>query len=113
MANVQDVTDSNFEAEVLKSSLPVLVDFWAPWCAPCRMLAPVVGQLATENAGTIKVAKMNIDESPNIASSLGISAIPTVMVFKDGQVVDRFIGVQPKHRLQSSLDQAKGDVPKA
>jgi len=106
-ANVHELTDASFEAEVLQSTLPVLVDFWAPWCAPCRILTPVVEQLATENAGSVKVGKVNIDDSPSVAAGYGINAVPTVMIFKNGQVVDRFIGVQPKHRLQSALDQAK------
>lgn len=108
MANVQEVSDASFEAEVLKSGVPVLVDFWAPWCAPCRMLGPIVEQLATENAGSIKVTKINIDESPNVAAGYGVSAIPTLMIFKNGEVVERFVGVQPKQRLQTALTQASG-----
>lgn len=106
MADVNEVSDASFEAEVLKSGEPVLVDFWAPWCGPCRMVAPVVEELAAENAGSIKVAKMNIDDSPQTAAGYGISSIPTLMIFKDGQVVDRFVGVQPKSRLQDAIDQA-------
>ncbi len=108
MANVAEYTDSNFDSEVLQSSQPVLVDFWAPWCGPCRMIAPVVEQLASENAGSVKVGKINIDDSPRAAQSYGVSSIPTIMIFKGGEVVERFVGVQPKNRLQEAIDAAKG-----
>ena len=106
MANVTELTDNNFDSEVLQATEPVLVDFWAPWCGPCRMIAPLVEELATENAGSLKVAKVNIDDSPNVATKYGVSSIPTLMVFKDGEVVDRFVGVQPKDRLQSAINEA-------
>jgi thioredoxin 1 len=108
MANVPELNEKNFDAEVLQSAQPVLVDFWAPWCGPCRMIAPVVEELASENAGSLKVAKINIDESPNLAASYGVSSIPTLMIFKDGEVVDRFVGVQSKSRLQNAVEQARG-----
>lgn len=108
MAKVADFTDANFESEVVQSTEPVLVDFWAPWCGPCRMIAPVVEELAGEYAGSIKIGKVNIDDSPNTAQSYGVSSIPTLMVFKAGEVVERFVGVQPKNRLQEALDAAKG-----
>ncbi len=107
MQNAVEIMDQNFESEVLKSPQPVLVDFWATWCAPCRMIAPVIEELAAENANLIKVCKVNIDDSPNIAAGYGVSSIPTLMIFKDGQVVERFVGVQPKKRLQDALDQVK------
>jgi thioredoxin 1 len=107
MKNVTELSDSDFEAEVLKAGQPVLVDFWAPWCGPCRMIAPVIEELASENLGAVKVTKVNIDESPNVAATYGVSSIPTIAIFKGGQVVDRFVGVQPKKRLQDALDQAK------
>jgi len=106
MGNLTELSDQTFDAEVLQSDRPVLVDFWAPWCGPCRLIAPIVEQLAGENAQTLKVAKVNIDDSPNVAANYGVSSIPTLMIFKGGEVVDRFVGVQPKHRLQEAIDQA-------
>lgn len=106
-ANVAEFTDTNFQAEVVGSGQPVLVDFWAPWCGPCRMIAPLIEELASEYAGSVKVGKLNIDDSPNAAGQYGVSSIPTLMVFKGGEVVERFVGVQPKNRLQKALDAAK------
>ena len=108
MHNVKELSDHDFEAEVLQSTEPVLIDFWAPWCGPCRMIAPLVEELATENADAVKVAKINIDESPSTAATYGVSSIPTLMIFKNGEVIDRFVGVQPKSRLQDAIEQAKG-----
>ena len=108
MGAIQEITDVNFDSEVLQSSQPVLVDFWAPWCGPCRQIAPLIEQLAGENNGSAKVVKLNVDDAPNSAQSYGVSSIPTLMVFKGGEVVDRFVGVQPKTRLQQAIDSAKG-----
>lgn len=105
---VQEVNDDNFEAEVLQAGEPVLVDFWAPWCGPCRQIAPLVEELAGDNSGGAKVVKLNVDDAPGAAQSYGVSSIPTLMVFKGGEVVDRFVGVQPKNRLQEAIDSAKG-----
>ncbi|HJT32987.1 MAG TPA: thioredoxin [Pirellulales bacterium] len=106
-AHVTEFTDGNFQTEVVGSSQPVLVDFWAPWCGPCRMIAPLIEELGSEYSGSVKVGKLNIDDSPNAAEQYGVSSIPTLMVFKGGEVVERFVGVQPKSRLQKALDAAK------
>lgn len=108
MHHIKELSDQSFETEVLQSASPVLVDFWAPWCGPCRLIAPVIEELATENQGDLTVAKINIDDSPNTAATYGVSSIPTLMIFKNGEVVDRFVGVQPKKRLQDAIEQAKG-----
>ncbi|MGC8868122.1 MAG: thioredoxin [Sulfurihydrogenibium sp.] len=97
------VNESNFEQEVLNSDVPVLVDFWAPWCGPCRLIAPIVEEIAEEMAGKAKVVKVNTDENPNLAMRYGIRAIPTIMVFKNGRVVDTRVGVQPKEVLKALL----------
>ena len=93
------VNDQTFEQDVLKSDVPVLVDFWAPWCGPCRMIAPLIDQLAEEYAGKLKAVKLNTDESPSIATEYGIRSIPTVMIFKDGKKMDTVIGAVPKSCL--------------
>lgn len=108
MANVAEFTDGNFQAEVLQSSEPVLVDFWAPWCGPCRMIAPVVEELAGEYSGAVKVGKINIDDNPGPAQAYGVMNIPTLLLFKQGEVVERFVGVQPKAKLQQAMDAIKG-----
>jgi thioredoxin 1 len=108
MANIAEFSDANFEAEVLQSPQPVLVDFWAPWCAPCRQLLPVIEQVAEEYAGSVKVGKVNVDENQDVALRYGITGLPTLLVFKNGDVVQRISGAPGKPRLQQMLDEAKG-----
>ncbi|MBX7073114.1 MAG: thioredoxin [Pirellulales bacterium] len=105
---VLEISDSTFQRDVINSTQPVLVDFWAPWCGPCRMIAPVVEELASEYAGSVKIAKVNIDDNPHSAEAYGVSSIPTLLVFKGGQIVNSFVGVQSKSKIQQALDAAKG-----
>ena len=98
------LTDQNFSAEVLKSKIPVLVDFWAEWCGPCRMLGPVVEKIAKDYAGKLKVGKLNVDENPEVPGQFGIQGIPTIMIFKNGEMVKRIVGFQPEDRIKGEID---------
>jgi thioredoxin 1 len=102
--SVKEFTDGNWKTEVLESPIPVVVDFWAPWCGPCRMLAPTIEKLAGEYQGKVKVGKMNTDENQDTPGGLRISAIPTVLVFQNGKEVDRLVGVNPENKFKQSLD---------
>ena len=102
---VIELTDDNFETEVLRSDVPVLVDFWASWCGPCRVVGPTIDQLANEFDGQAKIGKLNVDEHGEVTQQFGISSIPAVLLFKDGQVVDTLIGVQNKEQYVAALEQ--------
>ena len=102
--SVAEVTDNNFQAEVLESDVPVLVDFWAPWCGPCRLIGPIVEEIAPKYDGKAIIAKMNVDENPNVPMKFGITSIPTLLMFKDGKLVDRAIGAMPKPNLKAFID---------
>lgn len=102
--DVTVITDANFDGEVLKSNVPVLVDFWAAWCGPCRQLAPIIEELATEYKGKAKVGKLDTEENNNTPAKFGITAIPTIILFKNGQAVNKMIGVKSKKDLKAALD---------
>jgi thioredoxin 1 len=104
MGKALHVTDATFDAEVLKSSTPVLVDFWAEWCGPCRMIGPVVEEMAGEYEGKAKITKVDVDSNPQISMKFGIRSIPTLLIFKNGQIVDQIVGAVPKSILKRQLD---------
>ena len=108
MANVKIVDTNNFATEVVEASQPVLVDFWAPWCGPCKMLGPIVETLADENASKLTVAKINVDENKSLAAQFGIRGIPTLVFFNNGKEVKRLVGAQGKPQLQKVIDEVVG-----
>ena len=105
MADLPQVTDGNFEEEVIKSDLPVLVDFWAPWCGPCRTVAPIVEELAKDYQGKLKVTKLDVDNNPSTAAKYGIFSIPTILIFKDGKVATQIVGAVPKKHFVDKLNE--------
>ncbi|HEV8541867.1 MAG TPA: thioredoxin [Verrucomicrobiae bacterium] len=104
--NIVMANETNFQQEVLSSPQPVLVDFWAEWCGPCKMIAPVLDELATEYDGKVKIAKVNIDDNQNLAAQFRVTAIPTLLIFKNGQVTEQMVGAKSKRDLKASLDKA-------
>ena len=106
MAHPQDTSDATFEQDVLKSDQPVLVDFWAPWCGPCRMVAPVVEELSSDYDGRVKFVKLNTDENPGVSGKYGIRSIPTLLIFKNGEAVGQVVGFRPKSDLAKHLEAA-------
>ena len=104
MSAVQEITDANFETEVINSDLPVLIDFWAPWCAPCRAIGPVVDELSREFTGKLKVVKMNVDDNPLTPSRFGVRSIPNLLLFKNGQVKDQIVGAVPKQMFVQAIN---------
>ena len=104
--SVLQLTDGNFESEVLQSSIPVLVDFWASWCGPCKAIAPLIDEVAAEYQGKIKVGKVNLDDNQGTPATYGVRGIPTLILFKNGEVVDQIVGAVPKIQLKSLIDKA-------
>ncbi len=109
MTKPVEVSEKSFDQQVLKADSPVLVDFWAPWCGPCRRVAPIVEELAEEYAGKVDFTKVNTDENPSIASRYSVFSIPTLILFKDGQPVDQIVGFKPKSELKKHIDKALGN----
>lgn len=107
MADVKNFESATFDADVLKSDVPVLVDFWAPWCGPCKMIGPIIEEMAGEFGDDVKIGKVNVDNNQDLAGQFGVRGIPTIMIFKGGEVVNSFVGLKPKEDLVSALNDAK------
>ncbi len=108
MAEPIELTEDNFTSEVLEADMPVMIDFWAPWCGPCHMVAPIIEDLANKYEGKIKVAKVNLDESPALASEYGVRSIPAIFIFNNGEIAERTVGVQPEDTLSAMIDRVLG-----
>ncbi len=104
MAEPIELTEDNFTSEVLEADVPVMIDFWAPWCGPCRMVAPIIDSIADKYEGKIRVAKVNLDEHPALASEYGVRSIPAIFIFNNGEVAERAVGVQPEDTLSAMID---------
>ena len=104
MSEDMNVTEQNFDEIIQKSKVPVLIDFWAEWCGPCKMLTPVIEELAAEYGETVKIAKVNVDQQPNLAARYGIRSIPTIIIFRGGEIVEQMVGMQAKEALKAKLD---------
>ncbi|MFZ5517153.1 MAG: thioredoxin [Candidatus Zhuqueibacterota bacterium] len=109
MSNLVTITEANFESEVIKSDTPVLIDFWAVWCGPCKMIAPIVEELSKDYDGKVKMAKCDVDRNQSVAIKYGIRSIPTLLIFKGGKVVEQIVGAVPKQNIKSKLDKVLGN----
>lgn len=107
MGNAAEFTEQGFESDVLQSTQPVLVDFWATWCGPCRQIAPLIDELAVKYDGSVRIGKVNVEDHPELAQRYGINAIPTLLLFKEGEIIERFQGIPPRTKLEAALESAK------
>lgn len=107
MGNAAEFTEQGFDSDVLQSTQPVLVDFWATWCGPCRQIAPLIDELAVKYEGAVRIGKVNVEDHPELAQRYGINAIPTLLLFKEGEIIERFQGIPPRTKLEAALESAK------